>query len=109
MRNVGIDIVENDRIRKVIETGFVQKVLSAEELERFEGFSEERKVQFLAGRFAAKEAIIKALSDEEVPEMTDLNITSDPKGKPEIEYKDYEIALSISHERNYSVAIAILK
>ena len=109
MKNVGIDIVENDRIRKVIGTGFVKKVLSSEEQERFEGFSEERKVQFLAGRFAAKEAIIKCLTDEEVPEMTDLNITNNAKGKPEIIYKDYEIALSISHERNYSVAIAILK
>ena len=108
MKNVGIDIVENDRIRKVIGTGFVKKVLSSEEQERFEGFSEERKVQFLAGRFAAKEAIIKALTDYEVPLMKDLNIVNNEKGKPEIEYKDYIIHLSISHERNYATAVAVL-
>ena len=108
MKNVGIDIVENARVRKAMSDAFVRKVLSPEERERFEGFKEGRKIEFLAGRFAAKEAIIKCLSGIEVPEFSDLNVQNDENGRPFIEYKDYEITLSISHERNYSVAIAIL-
>jgi holo-[acyl-carrier protein] synthase len=108
MKNVGIDIVENARVRKAMSDAFVKKVLSQEERERFDNFKETRKVEFLAGRFAAKEAIIKCLSGIEVPQLTDLNIRNDEAGRPFIQYKDYEIVLSISHERNYSVAIAIL-
>ena len=84
-------------------------LLSEEEIEKTKTMSEERKIQFTAGRFAAKEAIIKCLSDIEVPRMSDLNITNDEKGKPEICYKDYDILLSISHEKNYAVAVALLQ
>ena len=109
MRKVGIDIVENERVEKSMSTSFARKVLSEEEMKRFEEYRDRRKVEFLAGRFACKEAIIKCLSDYELPVMNDLNITNNEKGKPEIRYKDYDIEISISHERNYSVAIAILK
>ncbi len=110
MKNIGIDIVENARIMKVIgKEAFVKKVLSAKEKERFDSFSDERKVRFLAGRFAAKEAIIKCLSYEEVPDMADLDIVNDEKGRPSIRYRDYDIILSISHEKNYSTAIAVLR
>ncbi|MCR4856270.1 MAG: holo-ACP synthase [Erysipelotrichaceae bacterium] len=105
---IGTDIVEIERVKKVISDGFMAKVLSSDELERTKEMSETRKIQFLAGRFAAKEAIIKCLSDRELPNMSDLNITNDEKGKPEIRYKDYEILLSISHERNYATAVAVL-
>ena len=110
MENVGIDIVEIERIKKALENRrFVERVLSEEEIEKFDGFKEHRQIEFLAGRFAAKEAIIKCLSDHEIPVMSKLNITNNEKGKPEIEYKDYKILLSISHEREYAVAIAMLE
>ena len=105
---IGTDIVEIERVRKVISESFMARVLSNEELERTKTMSENRKIQFLAGRFAAKEAIIKCLSDEEVPDMRDLNITNNEKGKPEIVYKDYRILLSISHEIKYATAVAVL-
>ena len=109
MKSVGIDIVENDRIRKSLSDSFAKKILSEEEFEKYSGFNESRKVEFLSGRFAVKEAIIKCLSDYELPSMKDLNVINNEKGKPCIEYKDYDIEISLSHERNYSVAIAILK
>ena len=107
--NVGIDIVENERVRKALTDAFLRKVLSEEERKLCENYLPEKKVRFVAGRFAVKEAIIKALSDHELPELTALNITNNPKGKPEICYKDYRLAISISHEHNYSVGIAILE
>ncbi len=107
--NVGIDIVENERIRKVLTDAFMRKVLSKEECKLCENYLPEKKVRFVAGRFAAKEAIIKALSDHELPEFRDLNIVNNAKGKPEIRYKKYRLSISISHEHNYSVAVAVLE
>ena len=110
MQGIGIDIVEINRIRKALENErLICHILSEDEIKRYESFSELRKVEFVAGRFAAKEAIIKALSDYEIPVMSDLNITNNKSGKPEIEYKDYRILLSISHEKEYAVAIAMLE
>ena len=106
---IGTDIVDISRVRKAISNAFLAKVLSGEELEKAASMSEERKIQFTAGRFAAKEAIIKCLSDHEVPEMCNLNIINNEKGKPEIQYKDYRILISISHERKFAVATAILE
>ncbi|MBR4462244.1 MAG: holo-ACP synthase [Erysipelotrichaceae bacterium] len=107
--NVGIDIVENERVRKALTDAFLRKVLSEDERKLCEDYPLDKKVRFVAGRFAVKEAIIKALSSYEVPEFQDLNITNDPKGKPEISYKDYKLSVSISHEHNYSVAMAVLE
>ena len=107
--NIGIDIVENERVRKVLSDAFLRKVLSEDERKLCEDYPLEKKVRFVAGRFAIKEAIIKALSDYELPEFKDLNIVNDTKGKPEIRYKDYKLAVSISHERNYSVGMALLE
>ena len=106
---IGTDIVEIQRVRKVISDAFLRKVLSKEEIEKTLSMSEERKAQFTAGRFAAKEAIIKALSDVELPEMNDLNIVNNEKGKPEISYKNYKISVSISHEKEYAIGFAILE
>ena len=106
---IGTDIVEIDRVRKVISEAFLAKVLSKEEFDLCMDMPEEKKIRFTAGRFAAKESIIKALSDIEVPDFRDLNIRNDEKGKPEIDYKDHRILLSISHEKNYAVAVAILQ
>ncbi|MBQ6559995.1 MAG: holo-ACP synthase [Erysipelotrichaceae bacterium] len=107
--NVGIDIVENERVRKVLSDAFMRKVLSEDERKLCEDYPLEKKVRFVAGRFAVKEAIIKALSDYEIPEFTDLNIVNNSKGKPGITYKDYKLSVSISHEHNYSVGMAVLE
>ena len=109
IRGIGTDIVEIGRVRNSISDAFMRKVLSKQEYEKARCFSKERMIQFVAGRFAAKEAIIKCLSGLEVPELGDLNIVNDEKGKPEISYKDYRILLSISHEKNYATAVAILE
>ena len=106
---IGTDIVEIERVRKALSNAFMAKVLSSEEIKRTASMSEERKVQFTAGRFAAKEAVIKCLSGYEHPIMSDLNIINDEEGKPEIFYKKYRILVSISHERTYATAVAILQ
>ena len=106
---IGTDIIEIERVRKALSEAFMSKVLSAQEMERTAKMSEERKAQFVAGRFAAKEAIIKCLSGYERPVMSDLNIVNDEEGKPEITYKNYRILISISHEKTYATAVALLQ
>ena len=105
---VGIDIVEIARVKKAMSERFVEKVLSKEEITLFNTFKEFRQAEFLAGRFACKEAIIKCLSDIEIPSMPEIVITNNSNGKPVAKYKDYNIKLSISHEKHYAVAIALL-
>lgn len=108
IQGIGIDIVEIDRVRRVLSDSFLRKILSGEEFERASLMSEKRKIEFAAGRFAVKEAIIKALSDYEVPLLKDLNITNNEKGKPEIVYKNYRLLISIAHESSYAVGQALL-
>lgn len=108
MKNIGIDIVENARIKKAMNDSFLKKVLSKQEIEFSKDFKEKRKVEFVAGRFACKEAIIKCLSEYETINYNQLDIVNNENGKPEIQYKDYKLLISISHENNYTVAIAQL-
>lgn len=105
--NTGIDIVELDRVKSVKE-GFIKHVLSINEIDKYNSFNEQRKIEFLGSRFACKEAIIKCLSGIEIPNMNELDIQNNEKGKPFIKYKDYSIEISISHEKHYAIAVAIL-
>lgn len=106
---IGIDIVENRRVEKSISDYFLNFVLSEEELEIYNAKpSKKKQIEFLAGRFAVKEAIIKAIADEELPYRNELVVLNDDNGKPYIKYKDYNLLISISHEQNYTVAVAHL-
>lgn len=59
---IGIDIVELHRIENMLsrQTRFPQRILTEAEYARFTQLSDKRKIEFLAGRFAAKEAFSKA-------------------------------------------------
>lgn len=60
---MGSDLVEIDRVASICEraeTTFLRRVLSPRELEATRSMTEARKMEYVAGRFAAKEAIAKA-------------------------------------------------
>lgn len=118
--SIGLDIVEIARIAKDVDrfgTRFVERILGRKELVLFE----KRKDQtlFLAGRFAAKEAVVKALGRylSDRPPLNQLQIINDDSGQPRLELPDdIEVALkgarcllSITHERNYAAAVAIFE
>ena len=109
---MGIDIIEISRIQKAVERwgdDFLRHILTDEEI------AHARKYKFpyphYAGRFAAKEAIFKALGNKDVS-WKDLNISNDAQGKPCCVYrnKDFSnrILLTISHSKDYAVAQAIV-
>lgn len=105
--DIGIDIVENERINESNLEYFIDKILTKEEKSICLSKNGKKKLEFLCGRFAAKEAIIKAISSYENPHMKEIEILNNTSGKPYVIFKDYSILISISHEKHYTVAEAI--
>lgn len=119
IKGIGVDIVEIARIKKAIEAHpktFIKRILTESEIKSFEDhFSQETHI---AGRFAAKEAISKALGCGIGEELSwqDLEVLNDNKGKPYVNlsgnalerFPDLEIQLSISHDKSSAIAFAIV-
>lgn len=118
---IGTDIVEIERIMQAIDrnTKFIQKVLSEEEIDL--GADGNLKPEFVAGRFAAKEAVSKALGTGfRSFGFKDIVIINDELGKPVVSlkgkakdalsnYGDYKIHISISHERKNAIAFVVIE
>jgi len=116
--SVGIDLTDIERIRKDLDRWgekFVQRLLGDEE--RILYRQKQDKVRFVAGRFAAKEAVMKALGaffDSGVYPRN-IQILNDLYGKPYVHLDDdirekildKEIKVSITHERTMAAAVAI--
>ena len=108
MISVGIDIVDNQRIEKMLTKSFINKFLSDEEQEDYDLLPTiERKVEFIAGRIAAKEAVLKCLKTKNICSMKDIIIRDDEWGAPFVTYGEHDIQISISHEKIFSIAIAL--
>ena len=105
---IGIDIVEISRIKELYEKfgeRFLSKILGIDEISILR--TKKDIFPFIAGRFAAKEAYVKASGNRSV-NFNSLNIINSAEGKPFFrDIEDYEV--SISHERQYAVAMVIRK
>jgi holo-[acyl-carrier protein] synthase len=110
----GIDIVEVSRIEQAIQRWgdhFLRYVFCEEEIQ----YANNHKFPFrhFAGRFAAKEAIFKALDETFLPiSWKDIKILNHENGKPycqinKTEFR-YTIHLSISHSNDYAIANAVI-
>ncbi|MEB3102271.1 holo-ACP synthase [Ferviditalea candida] len=119
---IGTDIVEIARIRKLLEGSagrrFLERVLTEEERALAKQRSG-RLAEFAAGRFAAKEAVVKALGCGIGGEVGfhDLQILPDANGKPiccisaaslqRLGFTDsLQTHLSISHSQSYAISFA---
>ena len=118
---IGTDIVETVRIAKMIERHgeqFIRRVYTEHEIE----YCRARRAanQHYAGRWAAKEAVLKALGTGWVRGITwrDVEVRNAPGGKPSIALGGgarevcerrgiADMQISISHCRNYATAFAI--
>ena len=99
---IGCDIVENKRLENKNET-FINHVLTEKEKELYKT---RNPVEFLSGRFAAKEAIMKCLPNTKEILLTDIEILNDENGKPYCNIEGIE-DISISHEKEYTIAVAL--
>ena len=110
----GTDIIEISRIEAAINKHkeiFLNKVYTCNEVEYCEKFK--NKYEHYAGRFAAKEAIIKAFSDKYSLEFNDIEVLNKENGKPYVNILKKvdninQIDISISHCREYAIANAIV-
>jgi len=114
IKGIGIDIVEMERVQKVCERQerFSERILAESEIQIYRTLSGRRKIEFLAGRFAAKEAYAKANGTGFGEELsfTDIEISVDGKGKPFItKPKEQGVHLSITHSAQYAVAQVIIE
>jgi len=111
-REIGIDIVEFEEIRERLSDRFINRILSDQELEKYKQIKNtDRKMSYLAGRFAAKEAYTKVYKQFETSlNFKDVIILNDQYGAPYIISKYHpedHISLSISHSKNYAISICI--
>jgi len=119
---IGTDVVRMDRIRKIHERygeHFVERLLMPQELEAFRNHA--RPVRFLAMRFAAKEAIVKAMGTGFAHGMwlRDCGVLPNAWGKPEIVWSPRgqemceklgigEGHVTLTDEADLVVAVAVL-
>lgn len=119
---IGTDIVEIERLKKVLQSHgeqFRSHILTEKEQELAE--KRHHATAFYAGRWAAKEACAKALGCGigAKCQFTDIEILNDRSGTPQIVLRGKaletlaqrggcKIDLSISHERCYAVAMVVI-
>jgi len=117
--SIGIDLVDIARLKRIVERHgdrFLNRVYGAQELDI--GRRRHDRYPFLAGRFAAKEATIKALGKyiAQRPPFRHIEIINDSTGQPRLLFAG-GLALrldhlgsqvSIAHERTHAVAVVVL-
>ena len=121
---IGVDIIENKRIKKSIKNSrFIERVYSSKELKQ--STLSKDKIGYFSKRYAAKEAFAKALGTgfRNNLNFKDIEINNDKLGKPYYLVKpkikqlikkrkkvnNFELFLSISDKKDYSVAFTIIQ
>jgi holo-[acyl-carrier protein] synthase len=106
---IGLDIVELHRIRQAIQRtpGFLDRVFTKDEIAYCRGHRD--PWPHYAARFAAKEAVWKALGQQGIA-LKDISVERDPSGKPNVLIKGRRargLKLSLTHGEDYAVAVAL--
>ncbi len=116
IKGIGMDLIELNRIQTSIDRNkrFIDRVLTEKEKKTYVLLtSQKRRVEYVAGRFAAKEAFAKAVGTG-IGRLSfqDMDVMNDEHGAPFINVKGYEdinIFLSITHSRDYAAAQVVLE
>ena len=120
---VGVDIVENKRIQKLIKNKkFISRIFSKSEIEKSKKIK--NKINYFAKRFAAKESLSKAIGTgfRAGLNFKDISIRNDKYGKPlyqlnnnvkkliysNFKVKKIKISLSLADEKKYSIAFSVI-
>ena len=121
---IGVDIVENKRVKLSIKNkNFINRTFGKNEILISKKFS--NKTNFFSKRFAAKEAFAKALGTgfRDGLNFKDIQVVNDKLGKPYFmisskirklvkkkkKIKNFNLFLSISDEKEYSIAFTIIQ
>ena len=110
----GIDIEALASIQNAVEKseGFAQRVLTDKEMERFASLKGRRQIEYLAGRWSAKEAFSKAMGTG-IGKLgfQDLEVLNNERGAPYFSKSPFsgKVWLSISHTDQFVTASVILE
>ena len=121
---IGVDIIDNDRFRKLIKNPlFLKKIFTFNEINNSKNIT--NKCSYYAKRFASKEALSKSIGTgfRNGLNFKDISIVNDKFGKPSFIINDkikkivkkqfnvssFNFFLSISDEKKYSIAYVILQ
>ena len=121
---IGVDIINNSRIRKAIKNKyFINRIFSKLEISNSKKIKD--KTNFFAKRFAAKEAFIKSIGIgiRKGINFKDIYVINDKSGKPNLKFsnkvknimikkfktKTFNLFISLSDEKNYSIAFVIIQ
>ena len=121
---IGVDIIQNDRIKKSIKNkNFLLRLFTLLEIKNSKRIK--NKASYYAKKFAAKEAFSKALGTgfRENLNFKDIEILNDSLGKPYYrlnqklkklilknqKVKNFDIFLSVSDEKHYSIAFTMIQ
>lgn len=124
---IGLDVVELGRMEKLLAgsagSRFAARVLTDAELARYETLAGRRAAEFAAGRFAAKEAVVKALGCGigAAVGFRDVEVLPDGAGRPICRLSpeawerlgmieaNHRIHVAITHERSLAAATAMVE
>ena len=121
---IGVDIIKNSRVKSLIRNkDFIRRTFGKKEIKTSSKLVS--KTNFFAKRFAAKESLAKALGTgfRKNLNFKDIEVLNDKLGKPfyskskkinsiifkQLKIKRYNLFLSISDEKDYSIAFTILQ
>lgn len=118
---VGCDIIEIERIARAIKSeSFIRRVFTAEEVAYCQRRGQQAAASF-AARFAAKEAVLKALGTGlREGSLQEIAVDNDGLGKPLVQLSGHfamlakqlgvkNIQISLSHSRDFAVAYVIME
>jgi len=106
MMGIGTDIVQISRVS--LKDSFLRGVLSPNELTLFS--HEADQASFVAGRFAAKEAFLKALGTGlSGAKMNEIDVVYEEGGRPVILFQGKRYPVSIAHDGGYAIAVALVE
>jgi holo-[acyl-carrier protein] synthase len=120
---IGVDLVEVARLRRVLERhpAFAERHFTAGERQRADELGEARRFEFLAGRFAAKEATLKALGTgiSGGVSLAEVETGAEPSGAPVLRLSGAALRaaeeagasrfqVSISHDGGLAIAFVVL-
>ena len=114
IQGIGIDAVEFSRIKPIVEKqgSFIQRVLTPNELTLFEKLSTKRQIEFLAGRFACKEAFSKAWGTGiGKVGLQDIEVLTEKTGAPYVANSPHngKVFVSITHTDTMAIAQIVLE